>query len=195
MQIFNKQMTKLFSSFLSIHKITFSQKNKNGNIIQVIREVLFRPRSVVFLIVVDPNNGKCLYVKQMRAGVIADNFNVPCIEPIAGIIDKGETPEEAAVREAKEEVNIDLKVSDLKMVSEGYLSPGISNEYAYFFKAYFDSETYNTGSFGVESENEVIESVILTSDQVNQLLLNNDCFISAATIISQQISKNYQALI
>lgn len=191
MKFLNLKTNQIFSSFLSLIQLNFSQLNKDGKEISVKREVLFRPRSVVFLTVFDPKNGKALYVKQLRAGCIVDGFNVPCIEPIAGIIDEGETPEQAAIREAKEEANIDLSISDLKLISEGYLSPGISNEYAYFFQAFFDSEKYNTGSFGVESENEVIESLILTSQELDQMLLNNQCFISAATIISKQISQKY----
>ncbi len=191
MKFLNLKTNQIFSSFLSLIQLNFSQLNKDGKEISVKREVLFRPRSVVFLTVVDPKNGKALYVKQLRAGCIVDGFNVPCIEPIAGIIDEGETPEQAAIREAKEEANIDLSISDLKLISEGYLSPGISNEYAYFFQVFFDIEKYNTGSFGVESENEVIESLILTSQELDQMLLNNQCFISAATIISKQISQKY----
>lgn len=195
MKLFNLQTQKLLSSFLSVMQLSFSQKDKNGNTLDIKREVLFRPRSVVFLTLVDPNNGKCLYVKQLRAGIIVDGFNVPCLEPVAGIIDEGETPQQAAIREAKEEANIDISLSNLKLVSEGYLSPGISNEYAYFFKAYFNSQKYQTGSFGVESENEVIETTVLSSEEVKTMLLNNQIFISAATIISQQISKSYQSLI
>jgi len=50
----------------------------------------------------------------------------------------GETPLEAAVREAKEEINLDIKTSDLKLisVSKTYLEAGnglIENEFQWIY--------------------------------------------------------------
>lgn len=71
MKFFNLKTNQIFSSFLSLIQLNFSQLNKDCKEISVKREVLFRPRSVVFLNVVDPKNGKALYVKQLRAGCIS----------------------------------------------------------------------------------------------------------------------------
>jgi ADP-ribose pyrophosphatase len=175
--------------FLSVFKLKFDQRTfKNKIIKDVQREVLYRNRPVVFLTLIDKLNKKALFVKQVRPSAILDDIENPyVIEPIAGIVDEGQTPKEAAIREAKEEANIDLDISDLITDGEGYLSPGISNEYAYFYHAYFDSSQYQTGCFGLEEEHEDIQTLLLDIEEIKQLKDN----ISVSTLMSQRILEKY----
>ena len=53
------------------------------------------------------------------------------IEPISGLIDIGETPEEAGLREAKEEAFLDL--THMELVARSYPSPGISTEFFHHY--------------------------------------------------------------
>ncbi len=168
----NLKLKELLSKgFLSIFKLKFDQQTFKGKTLKnVQREVLYRDRPVVFLTLIDKVNKKALFVKQVRPSAIIDNIHSPyVIEPIAGIVDEGQTPQEAAIREAKEEANINLDISELITDGEGYLSPGISNEYAYFYHAYFDSSQYQTGCFGLEEEHEDIKTLLLDINDIKEL--------------------------
>ena len=50
--------------------------------------------------------GVAILVRQWRAGLIATGADPYLLEACAGIIDPGETPEEAARREAEEEIGV-----------------------------------------------------------------------------------------
>lgn len=83
------------------------------------------------------NSGKIDILLQKRA---ADKPTWPSSYDIsaAGHIRLGETPLEAAVREAKEEINLDIKTSDIKLLSvfKAYLEAGdglIENEFQWIY--------------------------------------------------------------
>lgn len=185
--ITNLIKTKISQGFLSVFKLAFKQQSQSGKEMDVVREVLYRPKEVVFLTLVDIRYNRILLVKQIRAGVLMNNDSGYCLEPIAGIIEEGQTPEEAAIREAKEEAGIDVLISDLHKIGEGYLSPGISNEYGHFFYAFFDWNTYKEGIYGLEGEHEVIETFTLTPSQINESGIK----ISMQTLLSIQIALKY----
>lgn len=76
----------------------------------------------------DPVHDRVLLVEQFRAGPLARQEENPWrLEPIAGLIDRGETPEEAGLREAHEEAGLTL--SRLELVARSYPSPVISTEF------------------------------------------------------------------
>tara|TARA_E500000081_G_C6058538_1_gene317168 strand:+ start:16 stop:585 length:570 start_codon:yes stop_codon:yes gene_type:complete len=186
----NLKLKELLSKgFLSVFKLKFDQTTFQGKTLKnVQREVLYRNRPVVFLTLIDKVNKKALFVKQVRPSAILDDIQKPyVIESIAGVVDEGQNPQEAAIREAKEEANVDLKISDLIFDGEGYLSPGISNEYAYFYHAYFDSSQYQTGCFGLEEEHEDIQTLLLDIKEINQLKDK----VSVSTLMSLRVLEKY----
>lgn len=177
-----KSKEKISEGFLPVFKLIFDQIRFNGKKFKdVVREVLYKEAPVVFLTLFDTNTKKLLLVKQVRAGAIIDDISKPfTIEPIAGIVDKGEKPVTAAIREAKEEANIILKEENLILLKKCYLSPGISNELAYFYFAEFNSNDYNIGDFGEEDESEDIQTMLVDLDKVDEL----EEMFSVATLIS-----------
>jgi ADP-ribose pyrophosphatase len=178
---------KVYNGFLPIIKLIFDQTKFNGTKFEgVTREVLERNTPVIFLTLFDPETQYLLLLKQVRSGAIVDNADKPfTIEPIAGMVDKGEEPIQAAIREAKEEANIDLTESDLTLLKECYLSPGISNEYAYFYFSEFDSESYTTGAFGEDVESEDIQTMLVQLEEIDNLQEH----LSVATLVAYLSSK------
>ncbi len=67
------------------------------------------------------------------------------LEAVAGFIEEGETPEEAASRELREEAGM---VAKLERVWEGFVSPGYSTEYMYLFLAW-EPRVVGKGEFEV----------------------------------------------
>ncbi len=80
------------------------------------------PVDAVVLIMEDESREKILINKEFRMATGRFVYNFP-----AGLIDPGETPEESARRELKEETGLDvLKIEDV--IGESYSAVGFSNE-------------------------------------------------------------------
>lgn len=90
------------------------------------REVV-EHKSAVTVLAVDADGKICL-VSQYRHAVDLDIYEIP-----AGIIEQGEDPEAAAVRELQEEIG--FKPGKIEKIAEFYSSPGYSTEKIYLYFA------------------------------------------------------------
>ena len=77
-------------------------------------------------------DGKVLVARRCNTGYEDGNYQVP-----AGHVEEGELPRQALVREAKEEIGIDLKADDLELVHTSYLAKHdeTDNRADFYFKA------------------------------------------------------------
>ena len=85
------------------------------------------------------------------------------LEIPAGIMEKGETPEETAKRELREEIGYDAR--RLEHVASFYSSPGFSDEIIHLFYA---TELFLSRLDS--DEDEIIEGVTLTPDECKRLI-------------------------
>jgi len=90
------------------------------------REVVEHVDCVVILPI--DSKGNVLLVRQFRHAVGKELLELP-----AGSIDPGETPEQAAVRELREETG--YKPGKLERLGGFYAAPGYCTEYLHFFRA------------------------------------------------------------
>ncbi len=80
----------------------------------------------------DAARDRVLFVEQARLGPrLRHDPNPWMLEPVAGIIDAREAPEQAALRECREEAALDVKV--LEPAGSFYVSPGASTDYFYTY--------------------------------------------------------------
>jgi ADP-ribose pyrophosphatase len=97
-----------------------------GTSAEVLREVFERGHAAAVL-PYDPVRDQVVLVEQFRVGAHAACDPEPwLIEPVAGIIEAGERPEDVAVREASEEAG--LVITDLIPACAYYVSPGGASE-------------------------------------------------------------------
>ena len=92
---------------------------------KIIKEYLRHPGSVV---IIPYDKGDLYLIKQYRYPTGEYLYEVP-----AGTIEKGENPEDCALRELKEETGLDA--SYIQELFSAYLVPGYSNEKAHFYLA------------------------------------------------------------
>ena len=108
----------------AVHVRVDSVVKLNGK--KTTREVVEHVDCVVVLPV--DSEGNALLVRQFRHPVNKDLLELP-----AGSIDPGETPEEAATRELREETG--YKPGKLERLGGFYAAPGYCTEYLHFFRA------------------------------------------------------------
>lgn len=128
----------------------------------------------------DPSADRVLMVRQFRHGAFArGDANPWTLEPPAGRIDAGETPEEAARRELREETGIDG--GGLIPVARYYPSPGAYSEYLYSYVALVDLAGRDGTVAGLAAEAEDIMAHVMALDAA--LALVPDGTVNTAPLI------------
>ena len=103
----------------------------------------------------DPDRGTVLLTRQVRFPVHLNGEDALFVEPCAGLIDEGETAEEAMRREAMEEIG--TRLEKLEKVAEVYTSPGFSTEKISLYLARYTPADRIADGGGLEEEHEEIE--------------------------------------
>tara|TARA_R110001592_G_scaffold89970_3_gene264634 strand:+ start:1021 stop:1659 length:639 start_codon:yes stop_codon:yes gene_type:complete len=171
-----------YDGFFKLDRYHFKHKRFNGTWSREIEREIFIRSNATCVLPYDPVEGTVVLLEQFRAPVIGQNQSPWLIELVAGMNEEGETPENVATREAKEEA--DLELLELEPIMEYLVSPGGSTEKVYLYCAKVDSIGVG-GIHGLEDENEDIKVHVVklasAIDMLNSGLINN-----AAAIISLQ---------
>lgn len=156
---------RAYSDFYALDDYKLRHEKFDGTMSEVLDRAVLVGADAALVLPYDPVRDRVLLVEQIRLGPIGRNDRARWqLEPIAGRIDPGETPEEAALREAVEEADIEL--SALEKIAEVYPSPGTSTEFYYFFLGIADLPDNITGPGGLETEHEDIRSHLLSFDDL-----------------------------
>lgn len=132
------------------------------------REVYFRPEGAAILLI-DPERKAILLTKQFRLPVHLKGKRDFLFEACAGIIDKGELPEHAIVREVEEETG--YRISEIKKIAEGFMTPASVTEYVHFFTGKYSPEMKVSEGGGNEDEGEDIQLIELSGAEAKELVL------------------------
>ena len=123
-----------------------------------------------------------IQLNQFRPGLLKKKHNPITTEITAGIIDKGETPLETAIRECFEETG--CKVKKTIKICSYYPAPGSSESYYHLYLGEIDSFE-GEKILGQEHEN---EDILVKSYKVEEVrnLLNKKKIINGLTLIALQ---------
>ena len=177
--ILSKQ--SLYNGFFNMTKITFRHKLFNGGWSDNIDRELFERGHAVALLPYDPITDKVILIEQVRVGAL-ESDNPWQYEIVAGMIDKDQTSEQVAIREADEEAGI--KVSNLEKISSFYPSSGGCTEKLDVFIGFTDASKA-TGIHGLDDENEDIRVHVFTREEA-YALVTSGIIENAASIIALQ---------
>lgn len=157
------------------------RKHDGGWTRDIVREVFERGHAVGVLLY-DPALDSVLLIEQFRVGAYAAGMDAWQIEAVAGIIDEGETPEQVAVREAKEEAG--CTVTDLVPICKYLVSPGGATETCALFCGRTDLSAAG-GHHGLHEEDEDIRAFVLPVGDALRLL-DDGKVANAVTVIALQ---------
>ena len=150
-KILNKK--NIHNGFFKMNEVTLKYKKYDGTWSNEIKRELFGGAQVSAVLPYDPKNKKIVLIQQFRPGTISKDNNNYLDEVVAGIIDPGESPEEAAKRECLEETG--CKINKLTNIQGYYPAPGSSESFFSLFLGEVDAPDKETIR-GLENENEDI---------------------------------------
>lgn len=165
--------TQPYARFFAVEEYDLSYPRFDGTQSAVVNRAAFVSGDAVTVLPYDPVRDRVLLVEQFRAGPFARGDRRPwLLEAVAGRIDAGETPEQAARREAEEEAGLTLGA--LLPVAGYYTSPGAKTEFLYSFVALADLPDGAAGVFGVAEEAEDIRGHLVGFETLMALVASGE---------------------
>ena len=171
-----------FRGFYALDRLRLRHSLFRGGMGPEISRELFVRHDAVCVLPYDPQRDCVVAIEQFRVGVMDKSARPWLLEPVAGLIDKGESPEAVAYREAQEEAGVTLQA--LWPVTSYYPSPGGSDERVYLFVGRCDSQGVG-GLHGLAEEGEDIRVHVMAFDQA-LAAMQAGRFDNAASIIALQ---------
>ena len=159
----------------------------NGEMSDVVRRISLERGDSVAILIFNLETNKFILVSQFRYPSYKKGDGW-LLETIAGIVDPGETPEEAARREVREETG--LNITTMEHISTFYPSPGGSSEriYLYYSEVSGEDANYNkTGGLACESED--IESTEVSLEEALGKIKSGE-IMDAKTVIGIYWAEN-----
>ncbi|WP_370135280.1 ADP-ribose diphosphatase, partial [Alteromonas sp.] len=169
----------VYRGFFTMNQYQFKHKCFNGEWSDTVTREIFERGHAVGVLPYDPVLQEFVLIEQVRIGALATSSSPWLIEIIAGMIDKGETPESVCHRESMEEAGITL---DKLTKALSYLSsPGGTTERLHIFIAKTDASQAQ-GIHGLESESEDIKVHRIKENTALEWLENGHIDNAAAVI-------------
>ncbi len=184
------ERTTLYEQYFRVDHYILKHRLFEGGWSGHIPREIFERGHAVSVVLFDPLRDALVMIEQFRAGAYAAMnspwFGGDCspllIEITAGIIEDGETPEEVARREAKEETG--CEITDIVPLCHYLVSPGGSSESCFIFCGRVDSAKAG-GIHGLSHEHENIRVRAVPVAQVFEWL-DNGRINNAMTMIGLQ---------
>lgn len=175
----------VYDGWMTITRGKLVYRRQDGEVSEALREIHDHGKAIAIL-PVDRMRRVAMLARQLRVPLMVNGEKDPMIlEACAGLIDDGEGPEEAARREAGEELGI--HVHDLMHVGSWYASPGTLTEKVHGFLASYnlDDRIHNGGGLVHEDEDIIVEEIAL--DELGEAVLQGNLRDAKTIILIQQL--------
>ena len=151
-----------------LQRVRFTNTRFDGAVSGVRTWELWRRGQAAAVLPYDPVRDLVVVIEQFRFPALAAGLNPVLVELCAGLADGNEAPEVVAVREAQEEMG--LQVEQLERIGNFLLTPGGSDENLTLFAGRVRVGEIGAGGLlgygGLASENEDIKVLALPADEV-----------------------------
>ena len=181
----------LYSKYFRLEELSLSHELFGGGYSNIITREIFERGSVVALLPYDPERRKVVLIEQFRAGAIGDEKTPWLLECVAGVIEEGESEQQVAIRESREEAGCEIK--QLHQISRHYVSPGGTTELCTLYCGIIDSKGVG-GIHGLADENEDIRVEVVDVDQAYAMVRDGRIKSSPAIIALLWLELNEQRL-
>ena len=176
-----------FRGFYALDRLHLRHEQFRGGMGPLISRELFVRHDAVCVLPYDPQLDRVVLIEQFRVGALDKSAHPWLLELVAGLIDKAESPEQVARREAEEEAGLTL--GELWPVTAYYPSPGGSDERVHLFVGRCDSRGAG-GIHGLAEEGEDIRVLVLGVDEALAALAEGRIDNAASIIALQWLALN-----
>jgi nudix-type nucleoside diphosphatase (YffH/AdpP family) len=174
----------IHDGFFNTEEVRASHLRFDGTSSGPVDRSVYRVADAVTVLPYDPIRDRILLIEQFRFGAYAHGDAAPwLLEPIAGLLDAGETTEATARREAREEANLDLGA--LHFIGRYYPTPGGVAQVLFSYLGMADLPDDATGLGGHAGEGEDILSHLVSYDLACKMLAEGD-MANAPLILTMQ---------
>ncbi|SIN97187.1 NUDIX domain-containing protein [Vannielia litorea] len=174
------EMRRPYARFFAVEEYTLDHCRFDGGW-QQIERAAFVSADAATVLPYDPVRDRVMLVEQLRVGPLARGDAEPWVlEPVAGRVDPGESPEDCARREAMEEAG--LHMERLVPIGGYYPSPGAKSEYLHGFIGLVDLPDGAAGIGGMAGEGEDIRAHLLGFDEAMDLLASGEVNVGTTVI-------------
>ncbi|MBS3954257.1 MAG: NUDIX domain-containing protein [Methylomicrobium sp.] len=181
----------VYQGFFRLEKYRLKHVLYAGGWSEELDRELFRRGNCVAVLLYDPDRDAVVLIEQFRVGAILRPEPAWLLEIVAGAIEEGETPEEVAYRESREEAGCDVK--DMILIKEFYTTPGGSSEWISLFCGRVDSRDIG-GIHGLDHEQEDILVWAVSFDEAYALMDQGAINSGIPIIAIQWLALNRQNL-
>ena len=154
-----------YLNFFAVEEMDLQYRRFDGSLSNVVNRGALIVGQASVVLPYDPARDAVLLVEQFRAPLFMSGDRAPWVwEPVAGLVDAGETPEQTARRETMEEAG--LVLDQLEKAGRVYSSTGSSSEFLNLFVGICDLGQVPDEGGGLDSEGEDIRSRIISFDDL-----------------------------
>lgn len=158
-----------YDGFFRLQRFRLRHHRYDGSQTPWFARETFEVFDAALILPYDPATDEVLLIEQLRFGPLLRGDASPFVlEPVAGMVDAGESPADCARREAMEVAGLVLDA--LRAMPAIYPSPGYSTEFFHCFLALCDLRAPRRATTGAAGEHEDIRAHVVAFDLVLQLV-------------------------
>jgi nudix-type nucleoside diphosphatase (YffH/AdpP family) len=174
----------LSDDYYTLRRADFDFRRRDGRWQNQTREC-YDIGDAAAVLPVDKARGMVLLIRQFRWPVFDWGYRQLLVEAIAGKLD-GDDPATCVIREAMEEAGV--RISNPRLLTHCFTSPGAIKERASFFLADYDSTAPREKGGGQEAEGEDIEVLEIALDDALAMIPRGE-IVDMKTIMLLQAAK------
>jgi nudix-type nucleoside diphosphatase (YffH/AdpP family) len=184
---------QVYGGYFAVEEFDLRFRHFDGGISGEVRRGVFLSGDAVVVLPYDPGRDRVLLIEQFRMGPHGRGDPQPwLLEAPAGRVDGGETPEETARREAREEAG--LEFGALIPAHAYYPSPGAMAEYLYTYVGLADLPDGMVAAGGLASEAEDIRSHLVPFDRLMAMVGTGEVNTAPLILLAYWLAVNRDRL-
>jgi ADP-ribose pyrophosphatase len=181
------EKTTPFRGFFRIDRYSLRHRRFDGGWTALMTREIFERGHAAAVLLYDPDRDEVGLIEQFRLGAFAVGWDPWLIEVVAGIIDGDASPDQVAIREAREEAGVEI--DGVIPVCRYLNSPGGSTESMHLYCARVDSSKL-AGIHGLEEEGEDIRVFAVPAEEAIDWVASGRVANSTAIIALQWLALN-----
>ena len=181
----------VYRGFFSIDVYRFRHRLFNGEMSGEVRREIFERGHAAVLLPFDPVRDEVVLIEQIRIAAYDTSETPYLLEMVAGMIEEGESVEDVARRESKEEAGLEL--GRVKACLSYLASPGGTSERLTIMVGEVDATTAK-GIHGLADEHEDIRVHVVSREYAYQCVEEGKIDNAASVIALQWLQLHYQDL-